>query len=389
MKAVISWGLAAIAIALGLFLWLAPAYYDSSFNSPLPHEPYDVSPEAAEIYDGLPGISDLHVDILLWDRDLLKRNDYGHVDIPRSSEGNMAVQVFGVVTKSPWGQNYDDNSADSDRITVLVMAQLWPPRTWTSLKERALYQAEKLVDFADRSDGLMTVVRTKQGLEDVLERRANGEPVVAALIGLEGAHALEGKLENVDVLFDAGFRTFGLTHFFDNKVAGSVHGIDKYGLTPLGRQVVARAQELGMVIDVAHASRKTIADVFEMATGPVVFSHGGVKGTCETNRNLTDEEVRGIAKTGGVVALGAWDAATCGETPADLARAMAHVRDLVGAQYVSIGTDFDGAVKAAFTIAEFDALVQALLDEGFAPEEIEAVMYGNIVRLLRNTLPDN
>ncbi|MEO0411547.1 MAG: dipeptidase [Pseudomonadota bacterium] len=376
-----------IIVALTLFTWLAPAYVDDQFNTPRPHALYTVNAEAKALYDALPGIADMHVDTLLWKRDLLKRNTRGHVDVPRAIGGKMAIQVFGAVTKSPKGQNYEANSDASDNITLLAMAQRWPPRTWFSLRERALYQAEKLSRFANGSGGQLVFARSQMDLERVLQRQAKGESVTAGFMGLEGAHALEGELGNVDVLFGAGFRMLGLAHFFDNEVAGSVHGLQKYGLTPLGRDVVLRAQSLGMMIDVAHASHKAIADVLDISSAPLIFSHGGVKGTCDTNRNLTDEEIRAIAATGGLIGLGAWDAAACGETPADLARAMAHVRKLVGAQHVAIGSDFDGAVKSAFTIAEFDALVQALLAEGFSSEEVEAVMFGNVVRVFRTVLP--
>lgn len=372
---------------LTIFTWLAPPYVDDQFNSPLPHAPYAVTPQARAVYDALPGIADMHVDALLWKRDLLVANTRGHVDVPRAARGKMAVYVFGAVTKTPRGQNYEANGADSDNITLLAMAQLWPWRTWFSLKERALYQAEKLALFAQQSGGQLVFSRNRQELEAVLQRRAKGEDVTAGFMGIEGAHALEGDLGNVDVLYDAGYRMLGLAHFFDNEVSGSVHGLEKYGLTPLGRKVVQRAQALGMMIDIAHASHQSISDVLKISTAPLIFSHGGVKGTCNTNRNLTDAEIRAIAATGGLIGLGAWDAAACGETPADLARAMAHVRKLVGAQHVALGSDFDGAIKSAFTIAEFDALVQALLDEGFSDGEVEAAMFGNVVRVFRTVLP--
>ncbi|MEM7569582.1 MAG: peptidase M19, partial [Pseudomonadota bacterium] len=146
------------AVALGLFLWLAPGIADHRFNTPRPHAPYPVSQQAQKMADDLPGVADLHVDTLLWKRNLLKENQRGHVDIPRALAGNMAINFFGVVTKAPRGQNYDSNSADSDQITLLVMAQLWPPRTWFSLKERALYQAQKLDRYARKSGGALMLV---------------------------------------------------------------------------------------------------------------------------------------------------------------------------------------------------------------------------------------
>lgn len=387
MKKILLSVAALAAIALAAFLVFAPPYVDGKFNEIIAHQPYSVSAEATKVYAALPGIADMHADPLLWKRDLSKENTRGHIDVPRLVAGRMAMQVFGAVTKTPRGQNYEANSGDTDNITLLAMAQLWPVRTWTSLEQRALYQAEKLQGYADTSGGALVFARTRQDLADVLAARQAGKQVTAGFMGLEGAHALEGDLAAVDRLYAAGYRMLGLAHFFDNEVAGSVHGMEQYGLTALGRAVVKRAQDLGMIIDVAHSSHKTIADVLDITRQPLIFSHGGVKGTCDTNRNLTGAEVTAIAATGGLIALGAWDAAACGVTPADLAAAMAYVKGLVGAQHVAIGSDFDGAVKTAFTLSEYDVLVEELLKRGFTPAEIEAVMIGNAARVFSAILP--
>src|SRR5690606_9614838 len=99
---------------------------------------------------------------------------------------------------------------------------------------------------------------------------------------------LEGRLENIDRMYDAGFRIMGLTHFFDNEVGGSAHGLEKGGLTPFGRRVIGRLEEKKMLVDLAHASRALIDDVLNMAERPVLVSHTGVEGTCPGPRNLTD-----------------------------------------------------------------------------------------------------
>ncbi len=142
-----------------------------------------------------------------------------------------------------------------------------------------------------------------------------------------------------------------------------------------------------MIVDLAHASHATIRDVLAMARRPVVYSHGGVKATCDTNRNLTDAEIKGIAATGGVIGIGFWDAAVCAPTPQATARAMRHVRDLVGIEHVALGSDFDGAVTTGFDASGMAAVTQALMDQGFSDEEIRLAMGGNVVRLLEAGLP--
>jgi microsomal dipeptidase-like Zn-dependent dipeptidase len=266
------------------------------------------------------------------------------------------------VTKSPAGQNFNSNPADTDTITGLVKVQLQPPRTWGSLLQRSLYHAEKLHGFAEASQGRLRVITTPADIDRLLADRQEGETVVGGMLSIEGLHDLEGNIENLDVLYAAGFRIAGLTHFFDNDVAGSMHGLKKGGLTPLGWQVVPRMEALGMIVDLAHSSHATIADVLALAKRPVISSHGGVLGTCKINRNLSDDEIRGIAKTGGLIGIGYFKGAICSTDPADVARAIAHVRDVAGVDYVGLGSDFDGGTTVSFDASQVAVVTQALLD---------------------------
>ncbi len=175
----------------------------------------------------------------------------------------------------------------------------------------------------------------------------------------------------------------GMAHFFDNDVAGSMHGVNKGGLTPLGRKVIAAMEDKGMIVDIAHCSHKCVGEILAMARRPVVSSHGGVQATCKTNRNLSDDEIRGVARTGGVIGIGYWDGAICDTDPRAAARAMKHVKDLVGVQYVALGSDYDGATTVRFDTSQLVQVTQALLDEGFTPDEIRAVMGGNALRVIR------
>src|SRR3546814_16517070 len=99
------------------------------------------------------------------------------------------------------------------------------------------------------------------------------------MLSVEGLHVLEGKLANLDKLYAAGFRMAGLTHFFDNDLAGSMHGLKKGGLTPLGRQVVETMEAKGMIVDIAHCSAACVHDLHKIARTPAVSRHGGVPAT--------------------------------------------------------------------------------------------------------------
>ena len=385
MRRFLKWLLFLLAIALAGFFLLGPGIVERSMNKVVPVKAV-ASARALALHKTLE-IADMHSDTLMWQRNLLDRSDRGHVDLPRLEAGNVALQVFSSVSKTPKGQNYDANGSDTDNITLLAFAQLQPPRTWNSILERSLWHATKLHRAAYASGGRLRFIRSGQDLAQLLADRKAGRQITGALFSVEGLQNLEGKISNLDKLQAAGMRMAGLAHFFDNEVAGSMHGLRKGGLTPLGRQVVKELERRHILIDIAHASHQTVAEVLAMATRPVVSSHGGVQATCKVNRNLTDDEIRGIAKTGGVVGIGYWDAAVCGTEPAKAAAAIAHVRDVAGIDHVGLGSDFDGATTTGFDTSQLALITQALMDKGFSDQDIAKVMGGNVLRVLAQVLP--
>ena len=369
------------AAAIGFFGFL-PGYVEGSMNAVDGQPLIKVSDEAKALHKTL-NIVDLHSDTLMWNRDLSDRADRGHMDLPRLQDGNVALQLFSSVTKTPKGQNYDGNGADTDNITLLTFAQLQPVKTWRSLVERSLYHASKRDDAVTGSDGKLQAVDKAQQIDALLAARQKDRSTVGAMLTIEGLHNLEGKAENLDRLYDAGFRMAGFTHFFDNELGGSMHGLKKGGLTPFGRDILRRMEAKGMIVDIAHLSHAGVAEVLAMAKRPVVSSHGGVQATCKVNRNLTDDEVRGVAKTGGIIGIGYWEGAICSTDPRAAAKAMKHVRDLVGIQHVALGSDYDGATTVRFDTSQLAQVTQALMDEGFTPDEIRAVMGENALRVIR------
>ena len=374
----------AVLLLVGIvcFFALAPGIAERSMNTIDGQPLIPVSERAKTLHKTL-NIVDLHSDTLMWKRSLLSNNAGGHEDLGRMEQGNVALQVFSSVTKTPKGQNYDSNSAETDNITTLVVAQLQPVRTWGSLLERSLWHAEKLRRVIGKAGGRLVAVERPADVEGLLARREIKGRGVGAMLSVEGLQNLEGNLRNLDRLHGAGFRMAGLTHFFDNDLAGSMHGEQKGGLTPKGREAVRRMERLGMIVDVAHCSHACVADILAMAQRPVVSSHGGVQATCKVNRNLTDDEIRGVARTGGVIGIGYWDAAVCGTSPRDTARAMKHVRDLVGIDHVALGSDYDGATTVRFDTSQLTQVTQALLEEGFTEGEVRQAMGDNALRVIR------
>lgn len=374
-----------IALSVAGFFLFGASIAEGLMNKVTPRGIAPVSPRARALHASLQ-IADMHADTLLWRRDLLDRGTRGQVDLPRLEAGNVALQIFSSVTKTPRHQNYDANEGETDNITLLSIAQLQPMRTWGSLLERSLWHAEKLARAERGSKGRLRILRSGDDVRRLMVERLAGSETVGALLSVEGLHDLEGKAENLDKLHAAGFRMGGIAHFFDNELGGSIHGLAKGGLTPFGRRMVRAMEARGMIVDVAHSSHQTVAEVLAMARRPVVSSHGGVQATCKGNRNLTDTEIRGIARTGGIVGIGYWDAAVCDISPKGIATAITHVRDLVGIAHVGLGSDFDGAVTTAFDAGQLAQITQALVDRGFSDSEIAAVMGGNVIRLLEQGL---
>ena len=386
MEKLLLGGIAVLTVALLIIWFVAPALVDKGRNVILNLPPYKPSDAARALHQRLL-IADLHADTLLWNRDILKRSDYGHVDVPRLIEGEVAVQAFTVVTKTPRNLNIEKNAGDTDNITLLAFAERWPLATWTDLTERALYQARRLHEAAKRSNGTLTVLETSDDVVKFLERRKAGKGIVAGFLGLEGAHALSGDVKNLDRLYDAGFRMIGIAHFFDNEMGGSAHGVEKGGLTETGRRMMEKIEEKRMFVDLAHASPRVIGDVLAMARRPVIVSHTGVRGACDNARNLSDDELKGIARTDGLVGIGYWQTATCGRDANAIARSIRYTVDLIGVDRVALGSDFDGTIEAPFDTTGVVLITDALMHEGFDEPQIAKIMGGNVIRTLELFLP--
>lgn len=363
----------------------ATGMIEGNFNRVRNPPPYRIPAATAELQRSL-FVADLHADSLLWGRDLLKRSTNGHVDVPRLQQAHVSLQAFTVVTTAPRHLNIERNSDDSDLVKYLAILEGWPPRTWSSPKERALYQAQRLREFAANSGGALVLLRTRADLQSFAASR--GTDAVAAILGSEGAQPLEGKLENLNELYDAGFRMMSPTHFTDTEVGGSSSGARKGGLTKLGREWVRAMETKSMLIDLAHASPATVMDVTAMAHKPVVVSHTGVKGTCTNSRNLTDEELRAVARTGGVVGIGYWETAVCGADAGSVARAIRYAVSVVGAEHVALGSDLDGATTMPWDVTGTPLVTDALRSSGFSEHQIRLIMGENVVRVLSQALPE-
>ena len=376
-----------ILILYGLVTLIVPPMIEKGMNLVEFDTPRHISKAARTQYDSLDFIADLHCDALLWDRDLTKRVDYSHLDFPRMQEANMSLQAFTIVTKSPKGQTFKHNREDAlDKITLLNIVQGKSPKKWFSLYERAEFQARALHKYPEKYAGEFILVKSQKDLERLIGLKKVNPKVIGGFLGIEGAHCLEGKLENVQRLYDEGVRMMAPTHFYDNELGGSAHGISAEGLTDFGKAVIDKMNQLGIIIDLSHVSPKMIDDILDRSTKPVLVSHTGVRGTKDSPRNLSDVHIKRIAALDGLIGIAFFKGAINGEIK-DIVEAMKYVRDLVGIRHIALGSDFDGAAITPIDVTGLPFIVQELMDQGFSKTGIRAIMSENVKRFLMEQLP--
>ena len=375
------------AVFVACFFLLAPEWIDRASNQIVGDTGRAPSAESLALHQQLI-VGDLHADSALWGRDLLIDNAWGQVDLPKLIAGGATLQMFTTVTNSPRDQNYEHNVTDApDNITLLGLAQRWPADARDSLLGRALLQGER-VRSAVTAHPDFFFIQSRSDLEALLERRALGQNAVGALLGTEGAHALDGELDNIERLYGAGFRMMGLQHFFDNRLGGSLHGESQSGLTDFGKRAVRAMQARGILIDVAHSSEATVHDTLQETGGAaLIVSHTGFNGHCPSPRNISDDTMAMIAEAGGLIGVGFWADVTCGEGIDAIVSAIRYGIDHFGLDHIALGSDWDGSVTTPIGAAQLPYLTQALLDAEFNEAEIHAVMGGNMARFLATHLP--
>ena len=311
-----------------------------------------------------PLLVDLHTDALYEHirgrKDVTQRSDQGHLDFPRMKEGGVNGQVFAL-----W-----------------VSPTEFKPGEYFGF---ALKGAETFDEVCARCAESVAPARTPDEF-----RQAVAAGRVAAVLGVEGGHALEGKLENLDRLFERGVRVLTVTWCNSNELGDSGGDENKphHGLSPLGRQAVRRMNELGMVVDVSHSADKTVFDIIDTSSSPVIASHSGVRARRDFNRNLTDEQIRAIAANGGVIGIvflpyflrEPEEKATID----DVLDCIDHIVQLVGPDHVAYGSDFDGfggALKGLEDVAKMPALGTGLRRRGYSETDVAKVAGLNFLRV--------
>lgn len=240
----------------------------------------------------------------------------------------------------------------------------------------------------------IVVVGSVESLE-----HARAMHTTAVLLGIEGADALGGDVDRIDAWHERGVRLIGLVHLGDNDLGTTCLPWQRYvgplpgrrrtapGLSALGARVVERMNELGVLVDAAHADRATLLGIVDVATAPVVSSHTGARALQDFPRYLTDEELTAIAATGGLVGL--WPYRSRRRGARDVPELVAHARhiaDTIGPKHLALGTDMNGVPGAMAGYggeADLPTVTCALLDAGFDHHDVEGIVGENALRVLR------
>lgn len=321
-------------------------------------------------------MADAHADSLMWNRDLNVASDRGHVDFPRLREAGVKLQCFTVVTRG---------FPIIGGFPVFAAWHGWPRAARRTEWSRALYQIERLERFCAESNGQVAIATSSQALEDNL--RADR---ISAVIGIEGAHALEGKVERVEELWRRGVRFMSLTHLANNELGGSSFPLEpEKALTPLGHAVLDEMARIRMPVDVAHASRTTLAEILAHPTARPMCSHTGVQAQGGGWRNLPDEALRKIADRGGVVGIIFATLYVGGKEAEDVVRHIEHAVNVMGEDAVSLGSDFDGMIplpRGMRDVRDLHVLTAAMQRRGMPERRIEKILGENWRRFFAETL---
>ena len=217
---------------------------------------------------------------------------------------------------------------------------------------------------------------------------------VGIMLSIENSTAIDGKLENVDCFYEKGVRMMPVSYSPDNQIASGCETKNDRGLTSLGKKYIKKVLEKGMAVDVSHTSEKSFFDVMKITDQPIIASHSNVRKLCSHVRNLTDEQIKEIAKTGGVIGICycSYFLEESGIADSnDLVRHIDYIANLVGIDYIGLGSDFDGLdeeekLKDIQKVKDIDILFDKLKQKGYSQEDINKIAGGNMIRVFQKIL---
>ena len=289
------------------------------------------------------------------------RSDLGHVDLPRLREGGVDCQVFAL-------------SSARDRT---------PPY--------ALRTALDMIDvFYRECERNLGAVQPVYNHDDILEAAEAGR--VAAMLSIEGADVIEGRISMLSVFHRLGVRMVGLVHSLRNLLADGVGDARTGGgLSELGVQAVEELDRLGMIIDVSHINDRGFWDVRDIAKGPIIASHSNSRAVCAHPRNMTDDMIKALAERGGVLGMNFAPSFVHPTNPcvSTLVDHIDHIFDLVGSDHVGLGSDFDGIPSTPVgleDVTRMPNITEELIERGYGQEDLKKILGLNHRRVIKKVI---
>jgi membrane dipeptidase len=295
-----------------------------------------------------------------------------HTDLVRMKEGGMAAQFFAIYVAA----SYVNGNHSANRALQMI----------DTVRH----------DIVGKYPNDFMLATTAADIE-----AAHKKGKIAALMGIEGGHAIEDSLRLLRDFYVLGIRYMTLTHSNTNNWADSSGDITNSsvthhnGLTDFGKDVVREMNRLGMMVDISHVADKTFWDALEVSKAPIFASHSSARALADVPRNMTDEMIVALAKKGGVVQInfscgflkaGAGTNGAPRATLADVVAHIDHVKTIAGVSAVGIGSDFDGiqcTPEGLDDVSKFPNLTRALLEKGYSPDDIRKIYGGNLLRVMR------
>ena len=236
----------------------------------------------------------------------------------------------------------------------------------------------------DALEGKLSIVHKADDIE-----RVTGEGGVAAVLAIENSDALEGSLNVLRILYEVGVRSIGLTH---NPRSLAADGVGEArtggGLTNFGVELIKEMNRLGILVDLAHISERGFWDALEVSRKPPIVSHGNCKALCNHRRNLSDDQIVGLADKGGVICV-TFVPAFVDEKKPTLERLLDHIDHIVeiaGVDHVGVGSDFDGGGTLLKDATEMPKITAGLLKRGYSEREVRMVLGENLLKVISENL---
>lgn len=261
-------------------------------------------------------------------------------------------------------------------------------RDENSLQAATQKAIDILYQIAEQAKRLQTQMGIAYSADDLVFLKNAGKKAI--FLGIENGYALGKDLSNLTLFKNMGVSYITLCHNGDNDICDSAKGNHEHnGLSDFGRKVVTEMNRLGIIVDISHAGDKTVSDVLEISTAPIIASHSSCRSLCNHPRNLTDEQIRAIAAKGGVIQICLYGPFLKDSGEATIEDAIAHINhvvQLVGIEHVGIGTDFDGDDEEKLTgcraANELPRLTMELLRQGYSETDLARLWGGNLLRVL-------